>query len=194
MSELRVEARLNKVDGEPSPWQLREEHEKTKDPARVLELLPDEGESASESLHVTQARHIARAIFDMWGVREGLSDTAELLMSEMLANAAEHKSGDGIERMTVAWHRSKEMGGIVLEVLRIEVMNRTSEGIVLNARPTLPDDDSESGRGLPLVEALAEDWGQEKFSTEGSKPVVVTHATLRDESMQEITDRVEVAA
>jgi|GEM_PF-4114119 len=193
MSELQVDARLRRVDGEPSPWQL-ETHEISPEQAiqddemqaaeasgREMTLRPDVNEDAREPLHVSQARHIARALFDHWGVSDALSGSAELVISEILANATEH--GDGIAELDVQWARAKVVGSHVLELLRIEVVNKVdTEPTTPRVESTLPDDDAENGRGLPIVDALTDGrWGQELRQRDDA-PVMVTHATLREKT------------
>ncbi|WP_432131238.1 ATP-binding protein [Streptomyces tendae] len=104
------------------------------------ETLPGLEESAEE------ARRLVRTALAAWYL-EDLTDTALLLVSELVANAVKHTNS---------------------RVIRV-VITRPSErfvriGVVDKARvlPELvkPDDDLlTSGRGLLLVDALAERWG-----------------------------------
>lgn len=86
------------------------------------------------------ARHALR------GLLPGTSDVAELLLTEVVANAVRH-AGHG--EVTVRAH-------LLSGLLRVEV---------LDGSPDLPPDagdpgpEAESGRGLLLIEALAERWG-----------------------------------
>ncbi|MGW4382798.1 ATP-binding protein [Kitasatospora sp. NPDC004531] len=99
---------------------------------------------AADLPSVGAVRRELRAALDHWGVPE-LADTAELLASELVTNALVH-TGKGAEfdaQLTVE------------QRLRVEVHDRTSS---LPGRRQ-PDDDATSGRGLLLVEALADDWG-----------------------------------
>lgn len=93
-----------------------------------------------------------------WGVPRGsdASDTAALLVAELAANAVVHAGVPG---------RAFELGLILrARVLRIEVTDTRAD-----KRPVIasaPPPDAESGRGLLLVEALADRWG----TVEGGAP------------------------
>ncbi|MCP2312530.1 MULTISPECIES: ATP-binding protein [Kitasatospora] len=89
-------------------------------------------------------RHRLRAALDRWGVPE-LADTAELLASELVTNALVHTGhGAVFDAVLTAEQR-----------LRIEVHDGTTR---LPGRRH-PSESATSGRGLLLVEALADDWG-----------------------------------
>ncbi|MFD8596302.1 ATP-binding protein [Kitasatospora sp. NPDC059646] len=93
---------------------------------------------------VGAVRRRLRAALDRWGVPE-LADTAELLTSELVTNALVH-TGKGAEFDAVLTAEQR---------LRVEVHDRTSR--LPGRRP--PSESATSGRGLLLVEALADDWG-----------------------------------
>ena len=107
------------------------------DGARVIVLeLPPAPRSASVARH---------AVRDLVG---GDSDLAELLTTEVVANAVRHAgTGDVLLRA--------EVGGAGL---RVEV---TDGSATPPAGPNLPDWQDESGRGLLLLDALATSWGSE---------------------------------
>jgi len=107
------------------------------DEARVIVLeLPPAPRSASVARH---------AVRDLVG---GDSDLAELLTTEVVANAVRHAgTGDVLLRA--------EVGGAGL---RVEV---TDGSATPPAGPNLPDWQEESGRGLLLLDALATSWGSE---------------------------------
>jgi len=89
-------------------------------------------------------RHRLRAALDHWGVPE-LADTAELLASELVTNALVHTGkGAVFDAVLTAEQR-----------LRIEVQ----DGTVRLPGRRHPSESATSGRGLLLVEALADDWG-----------------------------------
>ncbi|MEV5434092.1 ATP-binding protein [Streptomyces sp. NPDC052701] len=96
---------------------------------------------------VTAARHQAVDGIRGWdaGLDHDVVHTAALVISELLTNAVRH-AGAGRILLSV------RLTGIVL---RIEVCDSSSS----LPRPGLPDDDSESGRGLLLVSALADRHG-----------------------------------
>jgi anti-sigma regulatory factor (Ser/Thr protein kinase) len=96
-----------------------------------------------------QARSAVREALAAWGM-DHLSDDAELMASELVANAAEH--GDGTP-IGLALRRHAEPGeqpGITCEV------TNTSPA---TPRRTEPGPDSERGRGLAIVDALARSSG-----------------------------------
>ncbi|MEU6179644.1 ATP-binding protein [Streptomyces coeruleorubidus] len=108
------------------------------------ETLPGLEESAET------ARRLVRTALAAWGLDE-LTDTAILLVSELVANAVKHTNS---------------------RVIRV-IVTRPSErfvriGVVDKAR-VMPefvkpgDDLLTSGRGLLLVDALAERWGTDLY-------------------------------
>ena len=98
---------------------------------------------------VAETRCILRDSLQHWGVPE-LVDTTELLATELLTNALKHTRGGAVLTATLLpgpEHR-----------LRIEVEDSLAWRPL--PRPALPaDEQGTSGRGLFLVEALAEAWG-----------------------------------
>ncbi|MFI7338585.1 ATP-binding protein [Streptomyces sp. NPDC050085] len=99
---------------------------------------------------VGRARRLFREQAASWGLPEEVSDTAELLLSELTTNAYRHaKAPVGREiRARVALGD----GRLLLAV--------TDAGEAL-PRPQLPCGTAESGRGLVLVQLLADKWGAE---------------------------------
>ena len=96
-----------------------------------------------------QARSAVRQALATWGL-DHLTGDAELLASELVANAAEH--GDGTP-ISLALRRHAEPGdqpGITCEV------TDTSPAM---PRRTEPGPDAERGRGLAIVTALARSSG-----------------------------------
>ncbi len=97
------------------------------------------------------ARRFARDVLRKW--REGDStDVVQLLVSELVTNAVLH-AGSKIE--VAVRHRG--------EWLRVEVVDES---------PVLPgardfDNDAATGRGLALVDMLADDWGVEPIEDDG---------------------------
>ena len=120
-----------------------------------------------------QARSAVRQALAAWHMGH-LSDDAELLASELVANAAEH--GDGTP-INLALHRHAGPGGqpgITCEV------TDTSPAM---PRRTDPEPDAERGRGLAIVAALAQSSGVR--TTPGGKTTWFTLA---------LTDRAHQAA
>ncbi|MEU6769758.1 SpoIIE family protein phosphatase [Streptomyces sp. NPDC046759] len=97
---------------------------------------------------LTQARHLIRAAVRSWGYREH-SDEIELVADELITNALMHTEGSAIVTL-----RALDGGH---GRLRIEVED-TSSALPrrLEAR-----EDGVSGRGLMLVDMLADAWGVE---------------------------------
>ncbi|MEV6113085.1 ATP-binding protein [Streptomyces sp. NPDC052109] len=92
---------------------------------------------------VPEARRELRELLRHWG-RPGRSEIAELLTSELVTNALVHTDDDAVLTAVV------EPGG-----LRVEVRDFVAR------RPELtgPDTDDTHGRGLVLVQSLADAWG-----------------------------------
>ncbi|MGW3646293.1 ATP-binding protein [Streptomyces sp. NPDC000878] len=98
----------------------------------------------SDLREVPEARRAMRELLRHWG-RPGCSEIAELLTSELVTNALVHTDRDAVLTATVSPHG-----------LRVEVRD------FVGRRPRLrvPDaDDGTHGRGLVLVESLADAWG-----------------------------------
>lgn len=100
---------------------------------------------AADLVAVGAVRRRLRAALDQWGVPE-LADTAELLTSELVTNALLH-TGQGAVFDAVLTADLR---------LRIEVQDGTAR---LPRRREPVAEYATSGRGLLLVEALADDWG-----------------------------------
>ena len=83
-----------------------------------------------------------------------LAEAAELLVSELVANAVLHAQG----QLTVAV--IARAGGVRVEV---------SDGSVQGPRPRQFTEEASTGRGLLLVEAMASSWGV--TPTDGGKTV-----------------------
>lgn len=109
--------------------------------------------SELDRLRPGQVRGLGRAQLRYWGVEE-LADDAELVISELVTNAFQHGTGDTVR----VW-----LGRTATHV-RIEVGSGGEVSMggdggergpgVRQARPM-----DEGGRGLCLVEALADCWG-----------------------------------
>lgn len=93
---------------------------------------------------VPEARRALRELLRHWG-RPGRSDIAELLTSELVTNAIVHTDHDAVLTVSVGPHG-----------LRVEVR----DFVARQPRLRVPNADScTNGRGLVLVESLADDWG-----------------------------------
>ncbi|MFG2551438.1 ATP-binding protein [Streptomyces sp. NPDC048581] len=93
---------------------------------------------------VPEARRALRELLRTWG-RPGRSDIAELLTSELVTNAIVHTDDDAVLTATVG------PGG-----LRVEVR----DFVARRPRLRVPNaDNGTNGRGLVLVQSLADAWG-----------------------------------
>ncbi|MEU7423066.1 SpoIIE family protein phosphatase [Streptomyces sp. NPDC040750] len=97
---------------------------------------------------LTQARHMVRAAVRAWGARER-ADEIELVADELITNALMHTEGPAIVTL-----RALENGE---RRLRIEVEDSSSA----LPRRREAGEDGVSGRGLLLVDRLADIWGVE---------------------------------
>jgi anti-sigma regulatory factor (Ser/Thr protein kinase) len=97
---------------------------------------------------VGRARTLFREQAVSWGLSQEVTDTAELLLSELTTNAYRHaKVPAGRE----IWARC------VMAEDRLRVTVTDASDALPTPGTASPDD--ESGRGLALVAALAADWG-----------------------------------
>ncbi|MEV8097467.1 ATP-binding protein [Kitasatospora sp. NPDC085879] len=94
---------------------------------------------------VGAVRRRLRAVLDRWGLPPELADTAELLASELVTNALVHTPHGAVFDVELSADRR----------LRIEVR----DGAPGLPGRRAPGDYATSGRGLLLVEAMADDWG-----------------------------------
>ncbi|QEV07123.1 ATP-binding protein [Streptomyces prasinus] len=97
------------------------------------------------------ARVTLRAVLGEHGLGE-LVPAAELVAAELLANAQLHTTGPYALRL-----RAVEPGRLRLGVWDTDP--RVPPGLTEAVPPGAPPDDSENGRGLPLVRAYASAWG-----------------------------------
>ncbi|WP_067071366.1 ATP-binding protein [Carbonactinospora thermoautotrophica] len=98
-----------------------------------------------EPAEVRRARHAVREHLARWGLT-ALTDTAALLVSELVTNLVRHAQAPG-------WLRVAYVDG----VLRIEVFDPGSH----TPQPQDADLDDEAGRGLAIVTELAAEFGWE---------------------------------
>ncbi|CAL9564421.1 hypothetical protein SUDANB58_04708 [Streptomyces sp. enrichment culture] len=94
---------------------------------------------------VPEARRALRELLRHWG-RPGRSEIAELLTSELVTNALVHTDDDAVLTATVGPHG-----------LRVEVRDFVARR---PRQPRVPaPGDATHGRGLVLLESLADAWG-----------------------------------
>lgn len=107
---------------------------------------------ASSSGAPALARGHVRDALEECHAAPGLIDDAVLLVSELVSNAVQHGNGDVTLSMLDVpggWH------------LRVHD-NDSAEPLVRGV-----DLSSEGGRGLVLVDALAQDWGTDQLPADG---------------------------
>ena len=130
-------------------------------------------ELAADLTSARQARTAIRQALTAWRM-DHLSGDAELLASELVANAAEH--GDG-QPISLALRRHPGPGG------RPGITCEVTDTSPAMPRRTDPEPDAERGRGLAIVAALAHSSGVR--TTPGGKTTWFTLA---------LTDRTHHAA
>ncbi|MDI5964085.1 ATP-binding protein [Streptantibioticus silvisoli] len=108
------------------------------------------GFTEAEKVVPGQVRRAAAVELRFWGL-QSLVESVSLLLSELVTNAYQHAGGDHV----------------IVRLIRTDTFIRIEVGGPGARPPVLRDAVSleESGRGLVLVNALAEDWG---FSEERS--------------------------
>ncbi|QXE36545.1 ATP-binding protein [Streptomyces sp. GMY02] len=96
---------------------------------------------------VALARMELRKALADWGLSV-LEDSAVLILSELLSNASLHARVS--PEQVIETHYFRSSGG-----LRIEVHDGSPD----RPQPRTPDAEAADGRGLLLVDALADEWG-----------------------------------
>ncbi|NUK09416.1 SpoIIE family protein phosphatase [Streptomyces lunaelactis] len=105
-------------------------------------------ELSLEPREAARARRLVRGQLRAWGLAE-VTETAELLVSELVTNAVRHACGRRAELRLV------RAGSLLCEVADEDHTLPT----LLDARP-----DGERGRGLRVVSSLAREWGTSRTS------------------------------
>ncbi|MET8518250.1 ATP-binding protein [Streptomyces sp. NPDC005077] len=105
---------------------------------------PDGHTDAADAVRPAQVRRIVRAQLRHWGLAPLMNDAA-LLVSELVTNAFQHGTGVSVD---VRLARSREC-------IRIDV----TDGSPQAPQPRSAELLDESGRGLLLVDAIADAWG-----------------------------------
>ena len=116
-----------------------------------LEIRPDPAE-------VGRARRWARSRLAVSGmeVDEPLAETLILLVSELVTNAVVHTGCPAVLRLSLPGTEAAEEATV-----RLEVSDRSDRAPV----PRCVDGEATGGRGLALVDGLADRWG---WSSEGA--------------------------
>jgi anti-sigma regulatory factor (Ser/Thr protein kinase) len=130
---------------------------------------------------VPRARALLHAVLEGWGVGQAVRDTAELVLSELVTNA-----------LRAPAPRDRQVGVRITRAvgegrLRLEVSDAGG------GRPEVrePGADETGGRGLLLVQALADHWGYETRTAGIGKTV---YAELKDPDLVAAPETHEVAA
>ncbi|MCT7355137.1 ATP-binding protein [Streptomyces sp. 15-116A] len=110
-----------------------------------LEIRPDPAE-------VGRARRWARSRLAGSGIEadESLAETLILLVSELVTNAVVHTGCPAVLRLSLPGAAADETTAV-----RLEVADRSGRAPV----PRCVDGDATGGRGLALVDGLADRWG-----------------------------------
>jgi anti-sigma regulatory factor (Ser/Thr protein kinase) len=110
----------------------------------------------------SRARAIIRAALTQWGL-ERLTDYAEIIASEIIANAADASAAATRPPWTpapITVHVSAQH-----DTLTIRVWDPLTT--LPPPRPQLPADDAERGRGLIVIDALSDEWGSYRAPKDG---------------------------
>lgn len=105
------------------------------------------------------ARLLTAAEFRAWEVSPSVAERAEHIVAELAANAALHGRVQGRD-FRLALDLDAATG-----TLRIEVSDAHGDRQPWPA--AVPEEEAESGRGLLLVDALANRWGTEPYPPSG---------------------------
>jgi anti-sigma regulatory factor (Ser/Thr protein kinase) len=101
------------------------------------------------------ARHAVRTWFDSRSCGDDSTDTAALLVTELVSNAVVHATGPSL------WLTVEET---TTDVLHVTVRDGSSQGLPRNCAQA-PDVHRTGGRGLFMVDALSTRWGWEPLNT-----------------------------
>ncbi|UFR03849.1 ATP-binding protein [Streptomyces sp. Go40/10] len=129
----------------------------------------------TRSHHVPTARHYVRKALADWGITDDLADRAVLSANELVTNAVTH--------CLVSSARVRVTLLLVGSELVLEVSDPDRDRL---PRLRDPGPDEEGGRGLALVEALADTWGHRQ---EPYTKTVWARFTLAPEEVAGVPDR-----
>jgi serine/threonine-protein kinase RsbW len=125
-------------------------------PPRPTELLHRRIKLAADPRAAAEARKEIRVAIAIWDVPVD-SEIASLLVSELVTNAVTHDGAAGVVVMAIRCARGR---------LRVDVHD--ASGVLPEPELDTPVD-AETGRGLMLVDTLADEWGF--YRTPGGKAV-----------------------
>ncbi|MCD0481496.1 SpoIIE family protein phosphatase [Streptacidiphilus sp. ASG 303] len=125
-------------------------------PGHVLRRRLRRAVDPADLVAVGRVRRQLRAALHRWGVGD-LADTAELLVSELVTNALVHTDHGAVLAATLVTPAGGTPGRTPPHGTRLRVEVR--DGASQRPRARTPGEHAASGRGLLLVQALADDWG-----------------------------------
>ncbi|MFF4523169.1 ATP-binding protein [Streptomyces bluensis] len=126
------------------------------------------------------ARLLATEQFRSWQVSPAVTERAELIVAELVGNAALHGHSQGRD-FRVALTLDSSAG-----LLRITVADARGDRLPSPSPDFETASDAESGRGLLLVTALADRWGTDPYPPDGK--TVWADITLASETTR-VTNR-----
>ena len=101
---------------------------------------------------VPVARAQARALSREWRLPDLVADSLEWVVTELVTNAVIHGRATRGSRVAVTYHLDDGL-------LRVDVRDAASGMPSVGSSAPEDCDESEGGRGLRIVAALADDWG-----------------------------------
>jgi len=101
---------------------------------------------------VPWARRVLRHMLREWQV-EGMADSAALLVSELVTNAVEASAGGGRDRGQLP------MIGLAIRLTAASLVLEVWDACPLRPVSQKADAAADRGRGLLLIDALADSWG-----------------------------------
>lgn len=116
------------------------------------------------------ARLHARQVLWEWGL-QGLGNVTELIISELVTNAAQASEGLTGSRYECRWAPGAPPVRLWIQSDKHDVLVQVWDGNDRMPQRREPGLDEESGRGLLLIETLSQDYGA--YSLEGCSGKVV---------------------
>ncbi len=111
---------------------------------------------------VSSVRELTRSMPTSYGTDQGLAESAELVVSELVGNAVRASGSNADVPLVVEVHAAL-FGSPGIEV----IVHDTVPGQPNRGEAALDSDEAESGRGLGILDALTDRWSVEP-STEPS--------------------------
>ncbi|MDT0458176.1 ATP-binding protein [Streptomyces sp. DSM 41527] len=118
-----------------------------KQPSTPLQALGLQSLPGGDLSSACAARHYVRAMACWWGVVPEQAEALELITGELVGNALKYSD-------------SRLIAVVLSRTARTTCVGVADEGQGCAAVPLRPGPEQEGGRGLLIVEALADRWGQ----------------------------------